>query len=501
MSVGKKAADGFIQLILRNALGRVMGLLAMVFLARELNPYDFGLVSITQVLLGAISVFGTTGITEFLLAYRNQDAEEIYKSAFWFTFLIAVAVGMVVLIALPFWADSYHDDRILSLGAIIVGIFLINQLSSIAKSWLSKKLQFKKQVKIQAPFIIIVALTKIGAVFLGLGVYSLVLPTLIFAPIEAILLFIVSGLKPGFKLYYQRWIEIFRFSKHLIGSAILGLFTDHGDKFILSKWLGLEALGVYNLAYQLANLISLNVVSITNNILSAALPQYAHDKNLLYQKYMDFLSMMAFFLFPVLLLLAVNASAVIYLVYGPQWNSAALPLVILIIYALFRTITSSYGSIMNTLHLPNEALKLNVWYTPAHLIGSVGGASIGVPALAAMVVAVKLIFSQMGVRQVMKALDKPWTDYYKKLLPQFITGILATLVCIPVLPILQHFITNNQWSYVLQIVITSVLFIGISLAIYRLKYTNELTTIYHSLKSINPRLGKWYQSIFNLQLT
>lgn len=90
MGVARQAGKGFVSYMWRNVLEKIMGLVAMIFLARKLTPYDFGLVSITEILLYLISVLGTTGLAEFLLAYRKDDTDEIFKAAFWFNVIITI---------------------------------------------------------------------------------------------------------------------------------------------------------------------------------------------------------------------------------------------------------------------------------------------------------------------------------------------------------------------------------------------------------------------------
>src|SRR5687767_123145 len=111
MSIAKKASKGFISLFYRNMLEKLVGMLAMIVLARKLTPYDFGLVSITDVLLSLIAIFGTTGLTEFLVAYRKDDTEEIFKAAFWFNIVITLAIIVAFLVAVPFWSEFQKDPR------------------------------------------------------------------------------------------------------------------------------------------------------------------------------------------------------------------------------------------------------------------------------------------------------------------------------------------------------------------------------------------------------
>ncbi|MCB0697316.1 MAG: oligosaccharide flippase family protein, partial [Chitinophagaceae bacterium] len=98
MSIGKKAGKGFVKLFQRNMLEKLMGLTTVIVLARKLTPYDFGLVSITEVLLYMISVFGTTGLSEYLLAYRKDDEEDIFKAAFWFNVILTIVVLALFLL-------------------------------------------------------------------------------------------------------------------------------------------------------------------------------------------------------------------------------------------------------------------------------------------------------------------------------------------------------------------------------------------------------------------
>src|SRR5690606_23944481 len=139
--------------------------------------YDFGLVSITEVLLYIISVFGTTGLTEYLLAYRKDDVKENFKAAFWFNIVITSVILILFLALAPLWASYQEDERIGEICFVLGGIFFFSQLSIIPKAWFGKNLMFDKQVKIQTPFIILIPLAKLAAVFAGMGVYSLIVPT------------------------------------------------------------------------------------------------------------------------------------------------------------------------------------------------------------------------------------------------------------------------------------------------------------------------------------
>src|SRR5690606_10556900 len=140
---------------------------------------------------------------------------------------------------------------------------------------------------------------------------SLVVPTLFFAPFQAWLMYRAANFKPGSKLYTERWKEIFLFTRHLIGSGLLRRLADQGDKFILGKFLGLGVLGIYNIALQMAELFTTQLIMVSNNILSSVLPKYTNDKDRFYSHYINFLKTFSFVLLPFMAIMLMAAKPII----------------------------------------------------------------------------------------------------------------------------------------------------------------------------------------------
>lgn len=492
MGVAKQAGKGFVSYLWRNVLEKAMGLVAMIFLARKLTPYDFGLVSITEVLLYLISVLGTTGLAEFLLAYRKDDTDEIFKAAFWFNIIITAAIAIVFLCAVPFWADAQHDARIVKLGFIAAGIFIFSQLQTIPKTWLSKNLQFDKQVKMQAPFIILIPLAKIAAVFAGWGVYSLLIPTIAFQPILTFFLYRQTNLKISFKLFTNRWKEIYHFTKHLIGATIFTRLTDYGDKFILAKFVGIDKLGVYNIAFQLAELFTGQLTQVSNNVLSSVLPKYVDDKDKFYNYYISFLKSFSFFALPMLAIMFVAAEPMVLTLYGSKWIEAVLPLRILIVAAAFKSVSSSYGSVMNSFHLNKKSFVVTAIYGPFHLVGSYIGSMFGLGGLALAVTIVKVVFINWNIKQVMDAVAKPFVKWYQDIFPYFILNALLigiVLMIATVLPAMKPLLAT---------IVLSGIFVVLYVLVERFIHRKATKQVSVTIATIFPKLSPYFNKVFGI---
>lgn len=495
MSIGKKAGTGFLSLLYRGILEKLMGLVAMFILARQLSPYDFGLVSITEVLLSIISVFGTTGLSEFLLAYRKDNIEEIFKSSVWFTLIISTCVVCLFLLILPAWAAYQHDTRIFNIGIISGLIFLASQLQAVPKAWFSRHLMFDSLVRIQAPFIIMIPAAKILAVFMGFGVYSLVVPTLIFHPILTIILYRYAKLSPGSKLYTKHWREIFHFTKHLIGSTVLARMADQGDKFILAKFLGLDKLGVYNIAVQMADLFVSQLIMFSNNVLSSVLPKYVDDNSRFYKHYSGFIKTFAFVIFPVIAIMLLIAKPIVLILYGPKWIDAVLPMQILLVYSAIRAVTSSYGPVMNSYHLNKKSFIVAVVYTPVYLAGSVIGSFFGVAGVATSVLVVKSAFVNWNVQQMMAAMSRPLVDWYRNLAPYFIVCAALAMIYATLIDIIPG---TLQVSGMALAIAVALVFLLSYLLLFRYFFRKELIMVSAFLQPTFPRIQSYFNTVFRL---
>lgn len=495
MSIGRKAGKGFFSFLYRSMLEKIMGVITMVVLAQKLTPYDFGLVIITDTVLTIIAALGTTGLAEFLLAYRKDDIDEVFKAAFWFNLVVTLIMVLVFIGVSPLWAAYQKDSRIINISIITGIVFIFSQLQSIPKTWLSKNLMFDKQVSIQTPFIILIPLAKIAAVYMGLGVYSLVIPNLILQPILTVIFYVSTKVNVGLRLYTERWREIYHFTKYLIGSSLLGRIGDQGNEVILSKSLGLDKLGIYDMAMRMSDILTGPLVAVSNNILSSILPKYAHDKERFYIHYISFVKAFAFLVFPVLSIMLLTSKPVILLLYGPKWIDAVLPMQILILYTAFRAVTSSYGSVMNTFHLNKKSFIVTLTYIPFYLAGSIIGSYFGIVGIAISVLLVKTVFINWNVKQIMDALSKPFISWYQSLSPYFICSAIIILLFFALLfnmPLL------SQSPLMVNIIIVSCLFIGAYWLMFRLFFSKELQNISKFFGSTFPKMQYYFNRVFSV---
>lgn len=367
MSLAQKAGQAGALMLFRKGWGALVSFGVMAYLARVLDKSDFGLLAISATLIGIIETVALSGIGEYVIFYNGKDEKEVTNSAFWLNFWLSIVVCIAVLIAGPFWAAFYKDARINKIIWLLLTGFFFNMLSSIAVAQFRKTLDYKPLVLIQTIFGTISQLSQIAFAVFGFGVYSLALPHAVITPIMAIVLIYRSRFRPSLNMNREHWGRIFGYTKHVIGSRVLGKFVNEGDTLIVGKFLGMELLGVYNLAFRFAHIFFANFLPIITNVTMPVFSQIKDNLPRLRDNFTRSLKLIAFITIPVISFQIIFAEPLINIIYGLKWHDAVIPFQILSLFVLFKSVGSPTSGLYNATGNPQIGFYFSLIFAPIFL--------------------------------------------------------------------------------------------------------------------------------------
>ncbi len=370
MSLAEKAGQAGALLLFRRAWGALVSFGVMAYLARLLDKSDFGLLAISSTLIGLIQAITLSGIGEYIVFYRGKDEKQVANSAFWMAVVLTGIVCVAVLIAAPYWAEFYNDERIIKIVWLLLIGFVFQMLAGIPDALFRKDLNFKPLVLINTVFGTLSQLSQIAFALLGFGVYSLALPHAVITPVMAIVLIYKSEFRPSLKMNREHWGRIFGYTKHVIGGRVLGKFVNEGDTLIVGKFLGMELLGVYNLAFRFAHIFFANFLPIITNVTMPVFSQIRNNLPRLRDNFTRSLKLIAFVTIPVISFQILFAEPLINLIYGPKWQDAVIPFQILSLFVLFKSVGSPTSGLYNATGKPQIGFYFTLIFTPIFL-GSV----------------------------------------------------------------------------------------------------------------------------------
>lgn len=408
----------------RMLVTNLFNIVVIAILARQLSPAEFGLVALANVVIQFLRVLTSQGTNQFVIFDNEAGRELRVQAAFWidvFLALCCAAIGIVLLQFLPRFFDEPQLGEIL---LVLLLQFPIDSLSKIPDALLKKSLDFKKLEIRDTLLRFFTGILSIIMAFTGWGVWSLIIPALIASPIKAFIVYRLVEWRPKLNFQFHLWPRVFSYSASVIGSSLTTFIISQGDTLLIGKLMGTQALGIYNLAWQAANLVCKTIVNLAQRLTLPALSKISGDTEKLQRAMGKILRLLSIISFPLLIGLFIVADDFILVVYGEQWEEAILPLRIMLIYAIRYSVGSPTGSIFRVVGRPDIGFKIGLVTVPFYLGAIWYGSQFGIVGVAAGVTVVRTLSGLISFQIAAKCIQQSFLDFMKN----FYKPILAALI-------------------------------------------------------------------------
>lgn len=338
----------------------IMEILVFSVMSRLLTKTDFGYFA---VLTGVMTI--CTSITEAGMGaaiIQKKDASKVFIStAFTLSWIFGLISTIIVFVFAPYLAECIADNSLtLPLRIMSINIFLAC-ISSVGRSLMLKKLQFKRvgQYNIIAYFIS--SICGISMAFLGYGLYAIVSISIINLIIFNVLIYKSGITFPKWTFSKKDCKQIFSFGSWLTLSVIINNITQQLDKLLLTKWLSVTILGAYNRPAGFIANITNRINGIFDTVLFPMLSDIQHDlgktRNI-FLRSIKLLNSCSAVLFAVFFF---NAHLIITVFFGTKWIELVPILQIISISVIFSIDNRLVDCYFRSLNLVYLGFKLRVF--------------------------------------------------------------------------------------------------------------------------------------------
>lgn len=391
-SLGASAARGAVWIYGRVLAVQLINLCAIAVLARQLDVRAFGIVALANVALMLLNVLASQGVNQYVIFDRAEGFELRARAAFWLNILIGtLAVGLGFLLA-PSVATFFDEPQLVPILQLLLLRYPLNAVTNMFDAVRNKEMQFAAIELRDTIVALTIAAGSIGMALAGYGVWSIVVPSVAMAPVQAIVAIFTTSWRPGWRPHVRMWPGIIRYAIHIVGSTLTSFVVTHGDTVLLGKVAGAGALGFYNMAWRTSNLVSKSIVSVGSKLFFPMLAAVSTDRERMVEVLRKLLRVLSGITFPALIGLFVVADDFVYLLYGEKWSAVVLPLRILIIYAIRYSVGSPMGPTLKALGRPDLIFKLGLVTIPFYSAAILVGVEYGVVGVAVGVTVVRTIF-------------------------------------------------------------------------------------------------------------
>jgi lipopolysaccharide exporter len=377
-SLRQRAASGGKWTAISAVAGIAIQLLQISALGRLLNPADFGLMAMMMVIIALANSIADFGFGNYLVQTENLSRQLLIRF-----FLLGSILAALLALTIALLADQvaiYYNSPALSslLPWLALGV-IVATVSQIQFAILQRYFKFQAIAIVEIIASLISLVVTVLLASFGYGVWSLVVGQIVLGSCKIIFYFwnthqALSGLPKTCQTHLS---DAIRFGSFQVAERFVNCLSQNLDKIVIGHLLGNAVLGIYSVAFQ----IMVRPYSALNPIFTrVSLPVFSHikhDHKRLADAYLQILRIIALFSFPIYMGIAIASKAVVGLLLGSQWSSAAPILSILCFLGMLFSLGNPLGTLLVAKCKPAWGFYMNLIclfvYAIAFWVGSAFG--------------------------------------------------------------------------------------------------------------------------------
>jgi len=293
-------------------------LAATVVLARLLTPDAYGLVAMVTVVTGFIGLFKSLGLGTATIQAPQLTTAQL-NSLFWLNVAFGALAMAITMAVAPLLAWFYGEPEVKALAVGLSITFLIGGFAVQHGALLRRDFRFGMAAAIEIASTIVGALTTVGLALADAGPWALVGGSIALELTGLVLVWRAVGWRPAHPSFRTDIGEIVGLGRDLTQVNVLIYWARNLDNFLIGRFWGTVALGLYTRAYQLLLLPLQQVTTPLSTVAIAALSRLHGEPARYRQAYVRLLEKIAIVCVPLTAFLFAEAHRLIELALGAQW--------------------------------------------------------------------------------------------------------------------------------------------------------------------------------------
>jgi O-antigen/teichoic acid export membrane protein len=338
---------------------RIGTLVSTIVIARLLEPEDFGLASLSALLVGTTILFSSMGM-ESALGATKRDLEQATFHAFILAAISGSILTLLAFVLAPYFAQLFNREDLTALCRFQSPVILLSTLTIVPSTYLARKLMFGRRALPRIGGTLCYIIVSIGGAWAGWGVWSLVAGHIANSAVTfATMLFVCPDLK---WLKPRAWnhglaTELRKFGLTSMSAGIIRYAYNHGDDIVVGKVLGHGALGFYSQAYHLAMLPVDNVSSAIHNVMVPLYTNMHDSRERLSSAFLRATTTVAACTIPMAMGMFMVAPDLIVFLIGEKWRPSIPIIQVFCFMSLLRPISGTTAPLFLALDHPNFNLR------------------------------------------------------------------------------------------------------------------------------------------------
>jgi lipopolysaccharide exporter len=340
VSIVKQAVRGAVWTIGLGIGARVVGAIGTIVIARFIVPEVMGEVLAAWIVVTLGHTVTRMGLDQYLIVKHDDGADVPFHTTFWMFVFGLLGLGAVVL--LGDWLGAYLNAPGMSqyMPGCVVAV-AIRRVASIPDRVLARDMRFRAIAVSQGLgelSYVATSLTLAGA--FHMGGHAIVIGNIVQALVILGVVVAAAGVSEWLtpcRITWSRTRDMMRFGVPLNFETALAVASRMVDNLMFSYRFGAGAMGLYNMAYNLADIPATHVGEHISSVLLPSMSKIKPERRpaVLIRS----TALLALLIFPMAVGLGVVADPLIEVLLPDEWQGVAPLLTVLAVLSVFRPVS------------------------------------------------------------------------------------------------------------------------------------------------------------------
>ena len=313
---------------------------------RIVTPHDFGVFAVALTIFAVVSSFSELGVLS-VMTRGDLDADEIGPTVTTVAWVSSAVIASSMYLAAPWLAPALGSAeatdaiRVLSPTVLVIGL-LSPAGAMLAREFRQDQIFYANVVSFVPANLLLILLAQRGD-----GAMAFAWSRLVGVAIAGLYtLWVVD------KRYWAGWNRsaarlVLGIGLPLAGANLIGYALLNADYVLVGRRLGAANLGVYLLAFNVANWATSLLATMINSVAVPAFSRLLHDPPRMTRALVRANKLLAVIAWPICGITWVSAQALVLTLYGGQWSASATVLALLAPYGALFVHSLLFANVIN----------------------------------------------------------------------------------------------------------------------------------------------------------
>jgi O-antigen/teichoic acid export membrane protein len=327
---------------------------------RILDPHDYGIFAMTQVVMVFMSFLSGYGFASSLVQAK-QITPHMIRQTFGLLVLLNAGIAAIQFAIAPLAAQYYRQEIVLDMLHVQALIFLSSPFIILGEALLARNLEFRKTAMVNLASAVIAASSALACALAGLGVWTLVIAPLAAFWTRAIGLFFAARLFYWPSFDFRGASGTFNFGLALLASHMFWTIQSQSDIFIAGRVLDPHDLGIYAEALFLTTIFAAKFVPPLNEVAFPAYARLQSEPGALAYSFLKAVRLIMLISCPLYLGMSVTAEPLVATLFGPKWLEMAPFVSVLALAMPVMTLQILFAPANNALGRPHITARISMF--------------------------------------------------------------------------------------------------------------------------------------------